>query len=274
MTARWVVLLVVAIVVALALLPTVPISANQFGRTEATRKNGAGCGGAGCHGAVASSGVQVQISGPDTVVAGQSVIYTVSISGGPAREGGTNIAVSKGVLSPVDTLLKEFRGELTHERPTPFPQTGPLQFRFRYTAPPAVGQDTMFANGNSVNGDRQPSGDQWNFAPDKYITVIQSLTSVSSSPSQRPTSFRLFQNYPNPFNPSTRITYELPIATHVALEVFDLSGRKIATLIDEVQTAGRHQTEFVAPSDLVSGTYLYTLSTGTSVDRKLMTFLK
>lgn len=274
MSARSAALFVGACVVALAFLSSIPIAANQFGRTEATRKNGTGCNGAGCHGTFPSSAVQVFISGPDTVVVGQSAIYTVSISGGPAKDGGTNIAASKGILSPVDTLLKEFRGELTHERPTPFPQTGSLQFRFRYTAPLAAGLDTIFANGNSVNGDRQPTGDQWNFAPDKRVTIVPSVTSVSNSSDQTPKSFFLFQNYPNPFNPSTRIAYELPFATHVTLKVFDLSGKEIVTLVDDVRFAGRHETEFLAPPALSSGTYLYTITYGKSVDRKLMTLLK
>ena len=55
-----------------------------------------------------------------------------------------------------------------------------------------------------------------------------------------PTRFALGPNYPNPFNPSTIIPYQLPTATHVRLEVFNLLGQRIATLVDGTRPAGFH----------------------------------
>jgi len=57
---------------------------------------------------------------------------------------------------------------------------------------------------------------------------------VSPSRGEIPNSFLLEQNYPNPFNPSTTITYSLPSTTHVRLGVFDVLGRQVASLIDNV----------------------------------------
>lgn len=55
-----------------------------------------------------------------------------------------------------------------------------------------------------------------------------------------PTEFRLYQNYPNPFNPETRIQYDLPTATRVRIDIFNILGQKIRTLVDEQKPAGSY----------------------------------
>lgn len=72
-------------------------------------------------------------------------------------------------------------------------------------------------------------------------------------------------NAPNPFNPATSIVFDLPRAGRIRLEVFDLAGRRVATLLDEPRDPGRHAVSF-APRDLASGTYVTVLQTG---DRRL-----
>ncbi len=257
------------------LLYGIIVFAHEGGITGVTRKNPdpnqRGCT---CHGSLPSSDVTVLILGPDTLVVGQRAQYTLTISGGPRVKGGTNIAASAGTLEPLSPSLQLFQGELTHTSPQSFPPTGQLSFPFAYMAPSSPGVQTLYANGNSTNGNGNPLGDQWNFAPDKRITVVNSPTTVSQSSGPLPTSFQLLQNYPNPFNPSTTIAYELPTRSHVLIEVFDLSGKKIATLVDGVRSAGRHEVVFLAPLGLSSGTYLYRMTTETSVERKRMTLLK
>ncbi len=72
-------------------------------------------------------------------------------------------------------------------------------------------------------------------------------------------SFELKQNYPNPFNPSTTITYQLDKTGNVSLEVYDILGKRVATLLDnKTFTAGSHSIRFNA-RDLVSGVYFYRL---------------
>jgi hypothetical protein len=71
----------------------------------------------------------------------------------------------------------------------------------------------------------------------------------------------LYDCYPNPFNPQTAIAFDLPKAGRVHLEIFDLLGRKVATLLDEQRSAGSHTVAFDAAS-LASGVYLYRLSAG------------
>lgn len=76
-----------------------------------------------------------------------------------------------------------------------------------------------------------------------------------------PKRFALVGNYPNPFNPETTIRYELPEDVHVQLEVYDMLGRRVALLVDELQRSGSHVTRFNG-ADLASGVYLYRLQAG------------
>jgi aminopeptidase N len=99
------------------------------------------------------------------------------------------------------------------------------------------------------------------------LKQISPLTSVSGK--EMPLTYVLHQNYPNPFNPVTTISYTLPARVHVKLEVFDVLGRRIATLADGVQDAGQHAAIFDGAA-LASGTYLYRLEAGTfRADRKM-----
>ena len=88
---------------------------------------------------------------------------------------------------------------------------------------------------------------------------------ANSSTNSNPLSFNLSQNYPNPFNPSTIINYELRIGNFVVLKVYDIAGREVATLVNDIMPAGKHAVEFNA-ADLSSGVYFYSLN----VDGKQM----
>jgi len=96
-----------------------------------------------------------------------------------------------------------------------------------------------------------------------YTSVTQQHTNV-------PSELMLHQNYPNPFNPVTVIEYALPELADVTLQVYDVMGRLVETLVDELKTHGKHQTIWDA-SDAASGTYIYRLQAGDVViSRKLM----
>ena len=81
-----------------------------------------------------------------------------------------------------------------------------------------------------------------------------------------PTGFALGQNYPNPFNPSTIIPYKLSVAGHVRLEMFNLLGQHLATLVDAERAAGAHTTQWdgtdAAGRAVGAGVYIYRLSGG------------
>lgn len=74
-----------------------------------------------------------------------------------------------------------------------------------------------------------------------------------------PTKYELSQNYPNPFNPSTKISYDIPFDGKVSLTVFDMSGKEVINLVNEVKTAGYYTVNFNA-SNLSSGTYFYRIN--------------
>lgn len=104
------------------------------------------------------------------------------------------------------------------------------------------------------------------------IYVIQFTEPVSVNEKKNVINkFLLNQNYPNPFNSSTTITYKLPIDSDVELNIYNISGQKISTLISEKQIAGNHSVKLDA-SNFVSGIYFYHLETdkGFSESRKLI----
>ena len=89
-----------------------------------------------------------------------------------------------------------------------------------------------------------------------------------------PTVVELYQNYPNPFNPTSVIRYGVPETSEVNLEVFDMLGRKVMTLISgEVKQPGRYNVNFNA-RQLASGIYIYRLAIGNTIMTKKMTLIK
>jgi parallel beta-helix repeat protein len=88
-----------------------------------------------------------------------------------------------------------------------------------------------------------------------------------------PETFYLSDAFPNPFNPTTKITYQLPIAAQVTLKVYDLLGREVATLVNEEKQAGKYEVEFDA-SNLSSGVYLYRISINDFVKTMKMVVVK
>lgn len=86
-------------------------------------------------------------------------------------------------------------------------------------------------------------------------------------------NFQLFQNYPNPFNPETKISYSLDEDDFISLNVYNLLGEKIISLVEEKQTKGFHEFIF-KPENITSGNYIYTLRSNKKVISKMMTFLK
>jgi len=79
-----------------------------------------------------------------------------------------------------------------------------------------------------------------------------------------PKEFGLSQNFPNPFNPSTTISYALPKSSDVSIDVFNILGKRVASLVNQRKTAGNHSVQFQA-SNLSSGLYFYTLRIGGKV---------
>ncbi|GMQ81967.1 MAG: hypothetical protein BMS9Abin05_1405 [Rhodothermia bacterium] len=112
-----------------------------------------------------------------------------------------------------------------------------------------------------------------------YVHPIRARFVIDSGPTatdddfEIPIGIGLEQNYPNPFNPVTSIRFSLPNATHVSLRVFDLLGREVDTLVDELLSSGQHEVQFDA-SSLASGIYIYKLESESESLTRTMTLLK
>ncbi|HWR84024.1 MAG TPA: T9SS type A sorting domain-containing protein [Candidatus Deferrimicrobium sp.] len=103
--------------------------------------------------------------------------------------------------------------------------------------------------------------------------VVKSPTAVDEGEAELPHSFTLAQNHPNPFNPATIIEFSLPRAGQVHLDVFNILGQSVVSLINQTLPAGQHTVEFDG-SGLTSGIYFYRLDfNGANLTRK-MTLLK
>ena len=95
---------------------------------------------------------------------------------------------------------------------------------------------------------------------------------INSIPSQ--SEYKLYQNYPNPFNPYTIIGYEMPVQGNVQIEVYNINGSKVQTLVNEKKESGNHEIEFNG-SKLSSGIYFYKFSiNGKLINTKKLILLK
>jgi hypothetical protein len=101
------------------------------------------------------------------------------------------------------------------------------------------------------------------------------VTGVGSEKQVRPipTSYNLRDAYPNPFNPSTTMRFDLPYVTHTRLQIFDMLGRVIATLVDETKQAGSYEVTWNA-SNISSGVYFYRLQAGSFVETKKLLLIR
>jgi hypothetical protein len=101
----------------------------------------------------------------------------------------------------------------------------------------------------------------------RYLTV----TDVKER-SIEPTQFALSQNYPNPFNPTTSFKFQVPSCEFVSLKVFDVLGREVATLVNDIRNAGVYTVRWDA-SSLPSGMYFYRLQAGKALTNSARGFV-
>ncbi len=136
-----------------------------------------------------------------------------------------------------------------------------------------LARDTSFSTSytwrskNNLDVAAIPSAGTFN----RLVSSAQTAVSEDQASAFTPARFELAQNYPNPFNPSTQISFALPSAQRVTLKVFDLSGKEIATLLNDAhKAAGVHALRFEAHA-LPSGVYFYRVNAGEYVaTRKLL----
>jgi hypothetical protein len=105
------------------------------------------------------------------------------------------------------------------------------------------------------------------------LTIVYTTSTSAADRQITPQNFILDQNYPNPFNPSTRISYQLPAAAQTRLEIYNILGIKVTTLVDGNQNAGLHSVSWEA-AGLSSGLYIYTLRSGAFQQTKTMMLVR
>lgn len=105
------------------------------------------------------------------------------------------------------------------------------------------------------------------------VNFIKTLTAVPVTDEHVPVEFSLSQNYPNPFNPATVIRYQLAVNSFVTMSLYDLLGRKVATLVNAQKPAGSYTVQWDA-THFASGIYFYRLQAGNFSDTKKLLLLK
>jgi len=148
-----------------------------------------------------------------------------------------------GMIPTRFTLSDEYREYIIDFRDVEEANDNPdFMIRIRFD-----GENMDADNGNRVTFN--------NFSLEEFTGELNVSSEVDE---YTPLGFHLDQNYPNPFNPSTIISYQLPKSSRVLLEVYDILGQRVATLVNEQVSAGSHNVTFDA-SGLTSGVYIYRL---------------
>ncbi|MCC5932681.1 MAG: T9SS type A sorting domain-containing protein [Balneolales bacterium] len=117
------------------------------------------------------------------------------------------------------------------------------------------------------------AGDEARFADEVWSVTFTLVPPTSIGTGETVQGFELSQNYPNPFNPTTNISFTLPQASDVSLEVFNMQGQRVATLANGSFSAGSHIVTFDA-ANLSSGIYLYRMTAGAFTQTNKMMLVK
>lgn len=173
--------------------------------------------------------------------------------------------VSKPVSLDFDGW-KEIKFKLDEET---FKIVSKKQDNFEVTEDKAFGIQLEFESGSNFKESTFESG----IALVSEIQNKEAFSDFDTSNSSSKESFFNISNFPNPFNPTTTITYVLPQATFVSIDVYDRLGRQVTTLVDQNQDAGEHSVDFNA-SEYPSGIYFYRIKTPEKTEVKKMLFTK
>ena len=162
---------------------------------------------------------------------------------------------------------------------------GARQWNGEYTDIPAMGHDN-----NTVTAGYGDSGDNITFkvydvSEDRMVDVSvtdgstawidNGLTVISMSDSVLPTEVTLGSAYPNPFNPSTMIEYDIPSEMHVNLSIFDIRGRLVSELVNELQMSSYDAYKVTWNANMQSsGVYFVRLTAGNSIKTQKVMLLK
>ncbi len=170
------------------------------------------------------------------------------------RRKDTDVAFAKKVVEHYQTLGPH--------QGTSVPTSNQDVLRYRATGVQPYRDDIEAAIGGSLLTEAWDLGINGTGVVREEGKVLDNITAVETeNGATLPEGYELSQNYPNPFNPSTTIKFRIPESQQVTIEVFNLLGEKVATLLRGYIHAGDNQVEFNA-KDLASGMYVYRIVTG------------
>lgn len=106
-----------------------------------------------------------------------------------------------------------------------------------------------------------------------WFSILNNPLGISHNGNSIPRTYSLYQNYPNPFNPTTMITYQIPKSGSVKLSVYDVTGKRVAVLVDGQHNAGTHEISWDA-TNYPSGIYFYEMQAGEYKQTKKMILMK
>lgn len=186
-----------------------------------------------------------------------------------------------------DLLVSDYDGTVVKR----FNSNGVFQNNFATGLSQSEGVD-FFPNGNLLIGNGAthsvkmydsngvyieefiPNGSGGLMTPNAVVIRKSNPVSVDDESSINNFDFNLNQNYPNPFNPSTKISWQSPVADWQTLKIFDVLGREVETLVDEFRDAGFNYILYDVNSSLPSGVYFYQLKAGSYTQTNKMVYLK
>lgn len=227
-------------------------------------------------------------------------LYVSSYSGDNVRKFDSNgndlgLFVTSNLAGPTniwfddngDLLVSDYDGTAVKN----FNSNGVFQNNFATGLSQSEGVD-FFSNGNILIGngatssvkmfdsngvyieDFIPNGSGGLMTPNAVVIRKGNPVSVTDETPINNFDFNLNQNYPNPFNPSTKISWQSPVAGWQTLKIFDVLGREVETLVDEFRDAGFNSILYNVNSSLPSGVYFYRLQVGSFNQTKKMILLR
>jgi len=151
--------------------------------------------------------------------------------------------------------------------------TMPIQIKVNFTSGDTL--ITVFNNAQIQNLNITVNGEPTSISFDPGNWILKTVNSIVTDVEDElhPEKFSLEQNYPNPFNPSTMIKFSLGKAGYTTLKLYDVLGKEVAALVNGELEAGQHEVTLDA-SSLPSGSYFYTLTSGSYTETRKLMFLK
>ena len=135
----------------------------------------------------------------------------------------------------------------------------------------AMNLTLLSKGGFELNGDLMETYPE--VGESQFTLIITTDFASSDDELTTANNFKLHSAYPNPFNPSTKIRFDLTEVDMVSMDIFDISGRQVATLINEIMIPGSHEVNW-NPGELSSGVYLIKLNAGENSMNQKVTYIK